>query len=89
MKKFSSIRPTSLDSFAIEEKKPTTLASKPKFMAAKPMLLAPLEPLSMPSQQQMSQCPPSTRGNAGLQLPIQPLAPMSPFGQQVIQTPQV
>lgn len=79
-KAFASIRPTSLDSFALEEKKPATMTAKSTFMAAKPTLLAPIEPMSVTSQQQQSQCPPSTRGNQGLQLPIQPLAPISPFG---------
>lgn len=48
-KAFASIRPTSLDSFALEEKKPAALTSKSKFMAAKPTLLAPLEPMSVTS----------------------------------------
>ena len=77
---FASIRPTSLDSFALEEKKPATLTAKSKFMAAMPTLLEPIEPMSVTPAQKMSQCPPSTRGNQGLQLPIQPLAPISPFG---------
>ena len=79
-KAFASIRPTSLDSFALEDKKPAALTAKSKFMAAKPTLLAPLEPMSVTSVPQQSQCPPAVRGNQGLQLPIQPLAPISPFG---------
>ena len=79
-KAFALARPTSLDSFALEEKKPAALTAKSKFMAAKPTLLDSLGPISITPIQQQSQCPPTVRGNQGLQLPIQPLAPISPFG---------
>ena len=46
--KFNSIRPASLDSFALEAMQPIDQQAKPKFMAAKPSLLSALEPLHMP-----------------------------------------